>query len=75
MIDDMGVENIRAIEANWLYGSNLTAFRKNIAAKITPEAAAQGTWTGEMARRLGFTKAEVVKSGQAVKVIFTRPQP
>ena len=74
MIDDMGVENIKAIEGNWLYGSNLEAFRKSMAAKLTPEAAAQGTWTGEMARRHGFTKVEVIYDyGQQVKVIFTRP--
>ena len=73
MVDALGKKNIKAIEGNWFYGDNLSAFRKNLDRGMTPKAAAQGTWTGEMARRIGFTNVEIVRNSGVVKVIFTRP--
>ncbi len=67
--------NVRGIRGTWLGGgelsTNFDAFRAAVQSGLAPEVAAFRTFTGEMARRAGFTSARIVEdSGTRVVVEF-----
>jgi RHS repeat-associated protein len=76
-IKAFGLENIRGVRGTWIGGGkladNFDAYKKAIAAGMTPEKAAFETFTGKMAMKAGFTKANIV-TDTAGKVVaeFTR---
>jgi hypothetical protein len=81
-LEDEGSE-IRRIKGFWVGGDNHETYWKHITAtekmRYATEAdkkeAASSTWTGNLAKRLGFTEVQNVdqKAFGAVKVIFSKP--
>lgn len=69
--------NVYTIRGTWLGGGELAdnylSFRAAIAAGLTPEQAALGTFTGKMASRAGFNNVQIIEN-QAGRVVvnFTR---
>jgi hypothetical protein len=57
------------IKGSWTFGSNLAAFNRLTGEGKTPEEAAFGTWTGQRAAELGYTK--VVFSGEGLAELET----
>ncbi|WP_343522270.1 hypothetical protein [Pedobacter sp.] len=43
------------------------------AKKMSPEAAAFKTWSGQQAKALGFTNVKVEKIENGIKAVFTKP--
>ncbi len=82
MFDDMWMaigHNVRRISGQWepnqVLQGNLDTFNRLVQQGYSPDEAAFGTWTGKMARRLGFTEVtvEVDSGNQAVWALFTGP--
>ena len=79
VIAAFGANNIKGIRGTWIGGGDLAtnydAFQKAAAAGLSPEQAAVKTFTGEMARRAGFTKVRIIENNEASKKVvveFTR---
>lgn len=69
--------SVRGIRGTWLGGGDLSTnfdtYKANLSAGMPPVAAALRTFTGEMARRTGFTVIRVVSDNEdSVVVEFTR---
>lgn len=43
------------------------------AKKMSPEAGAFQTWSGQQAKALGFTNVKVEKIENGIKAVFTKP--
>ena len=62
------------IRGDWQFGDNLAEFNKGIKNKLTPEAAALATWTGQQAQAAGFSKVIIREITEGhVQVTFVRP--
>ncbi len=83
MMKAIGSENIDEIEGIWVSGLNHDEYVQNLMS-MNPEDAALNTWSGRMAQRYGFKKANVLsingkdqyglldEDDSTVIVIFTR---
>jgi RHS repeat-associated protein len=49
---------------------NLAQYEKNIALKMTPEQAAWNTWSGQQAKRHGFTNVQVTSIKNGIQAVF-----
>jgi hypothetical protein len=69
--------NAKGIRGTWFgtgtLTSNFRAYKRGIAAGLTPEASAAATFTGDMAREYGYSTVRIVEDTDImVKVEFTR---
>lgn len=72
---------IEVIKGEWINGGdNIETFSKLVASGMSYENAALGTWTGQQAKRHGFTEVEILEVSQVendflkVVVIFFRKE-
>lgn len=64
----------QGIRGDWQFGDNLSEFHKNLADKMTAEAAALNTWTGRQASAAGYTRV-IIRQTDVDHVIVTFVKP
>ncbi len=72
--EGVSVEKIRGYWIDGTNSVNAAEYKANIQKNMTPKAAAAETWTGRLARALGYGKVESVTGSGTTKVIFVRSE-